>query len=105
MKRGGIRLGNRRPGRTREKLAEMITVQAKSLWGNDFYIEPENLYRNNPCYINLAKDGVSWDGHAKKEGSNLTRHVYSYSSMGLLVKHGFKLLEDGECMSLKGFAQ
>lgn len=86
-----------RIGKTRERLAELITAAAKESKGAEYVCWPDDLTRNNPSYVNMAKDGVSWDGYVRKWGDLYKGfHVHSWTPMGELVKRGIVLLPDGE---------
>jgi hypothetical protein len=97
-RRGGFRnIG--RIGRTRERLAEKITAMAVKQWGHGWYVDPEDLSRNNPCYVNVSKDGVSWDGYVSRSGQTWKKHIHSWQSMGVVLKGDAVLTDDGELFS------
>ncbi len=71
-------------GRTRERLAEMLN---KSLGlDHPYLIAPEDLKRTNP-YHRCYEDTCAWDCFTREP---LKRHIYSWSTMTSLVKHGIK---------------
>jgi hypothetical protein len=86
MSAGGFR-NYRRVGKTREKLAELLTRLARESRGPEYECWPEDLHRNNPAYVNVAKDCVSWDGYVRKWGDVYKGfHVHSWQSMGEILK-------------------
>lgn len=98
QRRGGFQLHGRPTGRTRDRLAELITNLARAKWGEWYECWPDDLARNNPCYVNIACDGVSWDGYVRKHGDlHKGKHVHSYFSMGAILKADkAALMDDGE---------
>jgi hypothetical protein len=95
--RGGFRNLNR-VGRTRIRLAALLTKLAQKKWGPEYECWPEDLSRNNPAYVTFAQDGVSWDGRIRKWGDLYKgASVFSWSSMGAILKaEGQILCDDGE---------
>jgi hypothetical protein len=86
------------PGKTREKLAALITETARKQWGAEYECWPEDLTRNNPCYVTVVNDGVSWDGYIRKNDDLYKGcHIHSWHPMGELLK-GIILCEDGEIL-------
>lgn len=94
-----MRLNGGKPGRTRVKLAEALT----KLLG--FTVEPEDLHRNPPAYATVQADGVSWDADVKhvttiklddgrSHTGSVTTHIYSWTSMGELIKRGMNVRWD-----------
>lgn len=72
-------------GKTRERLAEMLN-DALGLNGSPFALEAEDLKRTNP-YHRHYEDCCAWDCQTRERPP---RHIYSWSTMGNLVKRGIK---------------
>ena len=90
-----------RVGKTREKLAELLTKLAREKWGPEYECWPEDLGRNNPTYASARSGGVSWDGYVRKNGDlSMGRHVHAWQSMGSILKSKYRDLSyDGELIA------
>jgi hypothetical protein len=79
-----------RIGRTRLKLARMLTERFPELE----IVDPFLLQPQIPIYASAQFDCCKWDANLplKARGSY---HVYSWSTMGDLVRHGFDFTKEG----------
>jgi len=85
---------DRRIGRTRRKLAEMITrefpqLKTPYLLGDSqmWIVDPYLLSPQIPIYASPMFDCCSWDADFPLRGGG-SYHVYSWSTMGEIVKSG-----------------
>lgn len=89
-----------RIGRTRLKLARMLTERFPELaatYGDDRFkqiVDPFLLQPQIPIYASPQFDCCKWDANLplKARGSY---HVYSWSTMGDLVRRGFDFTKEG----------
>ena len=96
---------DRRIGRIRFKLAQMLAEQFPELKSSyrqrtmngessKLCVDPFLLSPQYPIYASPMFDCCKWDADLplKQHGSY---HVYSWSTMGDLVRHGFDYTKDG----------
>lgn len=82
---------DRRVGKTRRKLAEMITIQFPEL---DLDVDPRDLISQIPIYASSQWDCCSWDANIPTVDGSRSFHFYSWDRMGELVKFGFDYTKD-----------
>jgi hypothetical protein len=89
-----------RIGRTRLKLARMLTERFPELaatYGDDGFkqiIDPFLLQSQIPIYASPQFDCCKWDANLPLKAHGFY-HVYSWSTMGDLVRHGFDFTKEG----------
>lgn len=88
-------------GRTRRKLAAMIAkefpeLKTTYLLGDNqtWVVDPFALTPQIPIYASPIYDCCSWDADFPLRGGGFY-HVYSWDTMGELVKRGFDYKKDG----------
>lgn len=96
---------DRRIGRTRFKLAQMLAERFPELRSSyrqremngdpvRLCVDPFLLTPQIPIYTSAQFDCCSWDANLPLQ-SHGSYHVYSWSTMGDLVRHGFDYTKDG----------
>lgn len=89
-----------RIGRTRLKLARLLTEKFPELatpYGDDRFkqiVDPFQLQPQIPIYASAQFDCCKWDASLPLKTHGYY-HVYSWSTMGDLVRHGFDFTKDG----------
>lgn len=89
-----------RIGRTRLKLARLLTERFPELetpYGDDRFkqiVDPLLLQSQIPIYTSLQWDCCKWDANLPLRTHGFY-HVYSWSRMGDLVRHGFDFTKEG----------
>lgn len=88
---------DRRVGRIRRKLAEMIKMEFPEL---DLDVDPRDLTPQIPIYASDQWDCCSWDANIPTIDGSRSFHFYSWDRMTDLVKFGFDYVKDGHEIEL-----
>jgi hypothetical protein len=83
---------DKRIGRTRRKLAEMIKTEFPEL---DLDVDPRDLIPQIPIYASRQWDCCSWDANVPTIDGSRSFHFYSWDRMTELVKFGFDYVKEG----------
>lgn len=85
-------------GKTREILANILSQ--KTGW----LILPESILMNNPRVRHFT-DVCAWDCWATVPNINIKAHIYSWDTMGNIVKHGVAIVSGKEPYDIEVCAQ
>lgn len=88
---------DRRIGRVRRKLAEMIAAEFPEL---DLDVDPRDLTSQIPIYASDQWDCCSWDADISTYDGSRSFHFYSWDTMTELVRLGFDYTKDGHEIEL-----